>query len=134
MLTDLTFRVPGISLAEAQVTSGQPDLYMYLFDFRYHYAADPRFRATHGSEGAFVFNTTEATEVTRGDIEARQLATKIHASRAAVAREGSPRHDGLKGWAPYNTANRPTMLLAEDPRIVHDPEEAERAEWRTGEI
>jgi hypothetical protein len=76
MLTDLTFRVPGISLAEAQVSSGQPNVYMYLFDFPYHYAADPGFRVTHGSEGAFAFNTTEATEVTRGDLRARQLSAK----------------------------------------------------------
>jgi para-nitrobenzyl esterase len=102
---------------------------MYLFDFQYHYPPDPKFRATHGSETAFAFNTTEATPVTVGDPEARSLAQAVHASWAGFARDGNPAHDGLSCWTRYDGAARATTLLTEEPRIVYDPDGDERAAW-----
>jgi para-nitrobenzyl esterase len=102
---------------------------MYLFDFGYSSPDHPGFRASHGSETAFAFNTVSATPVTAGDSAAERLAQQVHASWVAFVSTGNPANSELEDWQPYDLQNRPTTLLVSDPHIESDPFSADREAW-----
>ena len=37
-----------------------------------------------------------------------------------MARAGNPNHSGMAEWKPYNTAERVTMTIGEEYRVVND--------------
>src|SRR5260370_10761158 len=95
-LTDRTFRIPAIRLAERQSAQGTP-VWTYRFDW-----PTPAFggilKACHGLEISFVWNNLDKFGVSMltGDSPARQkVADAMHKAWIAFARGGNPNPPGL---------------------------------------
>ncbi len=129
-LTDRTFRIPAIRLAERQSAQGTP-VWTYRFDW-----PTPAFggilKACHGLEISFVWNNLDKFGVSMltGDSPARQkVADAMHKAWIAFARGGNPNAPGLPHWPTYGTERRATMLFNEECQVVNDPQSAARQLW-----
>ena len=126
VVSDWTFRIPGIRLAERTAQQGQA-CFAYLFDWTR--TAPPVTRATHSSDGVFAFGTLDAIGVTRGLDEARRLSDVMLGAWVQFARSADPAHPGLPDWPGYDTKRRATMVFAETNRVVSDPSAQDRLVW-----
>lgn len=133
MLTDHTFRIPAIRLAEAQLAH-HAGVWMYLFAYR-----SPAFGgalgACHALEIPFVWDNLDArgaalfagepTEATRA------LATNMADAWVAFARNGTPTAAGMPDWPAYDLDRRSTLWLDGDgATVVEDPMADERRLWQ----
>ncbi len=132
VLTDATFRVPAVRLAEAQLAAGGA-AHMYLFSWGSS-AGDGGLGSCHGLELPFVFGTldTQSGTALAGAAAPRPLAAAIGATWAAFARHGDPSGGALGPWPRYDLETRPTMVIDDDPRVELDPLGEERAMWEVG--
>lgn len=131
ILTDRTFRIPAISLAERVAERGTA-VWMYRFDW-----SSPAFggqlKACHALEVPFVWNNLDkqGVEMLTGDSPARQkIAEAMHAAWIAFARTGKPATPVLPEWPAYVTEQRATLLFNEEYQVVNDPQGAERQVWK----
>jgi para-nitrobenzyl esterase len=132
ILSDQTFRQPGIRLAEVMAVRGQP-VYQYLFT-----AESPYFggslRSCHSMEVAYVFDTHSIGEPQKAFFgcgpEADLLAATVQDAWIGFARTGNPNGDLLSGWDVYDTATRSTGILGHPSAIDSAPMEAERRAWQ----
>ncbi len=131
-LTDHTFRIPAIRLAEAQVAH-QPNVWMYLFTF-----SSPAFGgalgACHALEVPFVWDNLDATGAAMfvgGVGPAHQrLAKQMGDAWVSFARNGSPAADDLPDWPRYDLARRRTIRFDVDEiEVIEDPMSSERRAW-----
>ena len=129
-LTDRSFRIPAIRLAECQSALGT-NVWMYRFDW-----PTPVFggnlKACHGLEIPFVWNNLDkyGVNVLTGDDPARQkVADAMHLSWIMFARSGNPNVSGLLQWPTYDATHRATMLFNEECQVVNDPQATERQLW-----
>ena len=119
MATDWFYRIPAIRLAESV-----PGSHLYEFAWR-----SPRFAgrlgACHALELGFVFDRLHDPSYTPmlGTRPPQALADAMHAAWVSFARTGDP------GWPAYDTADRTTMVLTEDPTPEDDPRGQERLLW-----
>lgn len=132
LLTDRTFRIPAIRVAERQVAQQTPT-WMYRFDW-----PTPVFGGLLGSchalEIPFVFDTLAKPGVVNftGDSPARQpIADVIHAAWIAFAHRGNPNISALPDWPAYDTGKRATMIFNETCSIENDPQADERRLWES---
>jgi para-nitrobenzyl esterase len=125
--SDALFRVPQIRLAEAKIKGGGKPAYMYLYTWG---ITDPagRVRAPHGTDMPYFFDNVDKAPVYAGP-HADSLVKSMSGTLISLAHTGSPGHDTLPSWPPYNVDERATMLLDLAPAIDHDPFGAERACW-----
>jgi para-nitrobenzyl esterase len=128
--TDVIFRIPAVRLAEKQSALGN-DVYMYRFDY-----ATPVFGgilgACHALEIPFVFESLDAgAEMFVGPLndDLRTLARRMHEAWVAFGRTGRPAADGLPEWPRYTAERRATMLFDFEPKVVDDPNGADREVW-----
>jgi para-nitrobenzyl esterase len=129
-LTDRTFRIPAIRLAERQLVHGA-NVWMYRFDWPTPVFGG-RLKACHGLEIPFVWNNLDkyGVNVLTGDDPARQkVADAMHQSWIMYAHNGNPNTSGLSTWPAYDTAHRATMLFNEECQVVNDPQATERQVW-----
>jgi para-nitrobenzyl esterase len=132
VLTDHTFRMPAVRLAEAQV-GHQPNVRMYLFTFATS-ALGGALGACHALEVPFVWDNLDAQgaamfvgEVGPGE---RQLAARMADAWVSFARDGHPVAAGLPEWPSYDTADRATMRFDVDTvEVLEDPMASEREVW-----
>jgi para-nitrobenzyl esterase len=126
ILSDWFFRIPSILFAEEYGAKGTP-VYMYLFTWKH--PLKPEVRATHGSEGPFIFGTLEATGQTRDAPGAQKLSRAMQDAWLAFARSGDPNHAGIPRWHPYSVKQRATMVFDDTVRETEDPYGQERMAW-----
>jgi para-nitrobenzyl esterase len=133
LLTDFTFRMPAIRLAEAQLVN-HPDVWMYLFTY-----ATPAFGGLLGSchalEIPFVWDNLDArgAEMLVGEVDdgRRMLARQMADAWVAFAKDGVPAADGVPEWPRYDTGRRATMRLDVSAVVVlEDPGRHERELWQ----
>lgn len=130
ILTDQTFRIPAVRLAERQVAQGAP-VWMYRFDWRSPVMGG-RLGAAHAVEIPFVFNTLDQPGLAAltGDAPERAvLAERMHDAWIAFARGGDPGTPALPTWPAYDTGRRATMIFDVTCRVEDDPQAAERRLW-----
>jgi para-nitrobenzyl esterase len=129
VMTDASFRIPAIRLAEAQHRAGG-DAWMYLLT-RPTTAFDGVLGCCHGLELPLVFNTLDAasSRLFFGDDPPRDLARDVNATWAAFARHGDPGRGALGAWPRYDTVRRATMVLDDAPGVQDDPLSEERTLW-----
>lgn len=136
VLTDQTFRIPAIRLAETQFqrgassTSGAP-VWMYRFDWATS-AFNSKFGACHALEIPFVWDNLDKPGLGMLAMDfpnRQQLANRMHNAWIAFARTGNPNTPALPHWPTYDTDHRATMLFNEECRVVDDPQAAERRLW-----
>jgi para-nitrobenzyl esterase len=120
ILTDFTFRVPAIRLAEAH----RGATYMYEFAWASP-LFDGRLGACHALEIGFAFDTLDAEggEKLYGPDAPAGLATTMHKAWVDFATTGQP------GWAAYDLESRPTMVFDLDSAVVDDPRDHQRRVW-----
>jgi para-nitrobenzyl esterase len=124
VMTDWTFGIPAVRVAEARASRATRNTWMYRFDH-----PDPsdnhRFGACHAVEVSFVFDTIDRDEVTPlvGDAPSAAVAAAVHGTWVNFITNGDP------GWAAYDTTTRTVGLLAQTSRAVSDPAADERALW-----
>ena len=129
--TDLVFRFPAVRLAEAQ-SAQQRATRMYLFNYKSS-SFGGGLGACHAIDIPFVFDNVDRRGVDAlvGEIDdgTRALSTATSTAWLAMARSGSPQHDGLPPWPEYSTTQRTVMELSRTSRLLDDPGGAERAFW-----
>jgi len=124
--TDRMFRMPGIRLAEAQLTQCD-DVYMYLFDWATSFF---NLGACHALELAFVFGTLHNPRLEPffdGDKPgADALSASMLAAWCNFAATGNP---GGELPVPSYAGKRTTLIFGADCRVDEDPYPAERQLW-----
>ena len=123
--SDTRFR-PGV-VAEAELKSAQPaPVYMYYFTWRTP-VHDGKLKSLHTLDIPFATaNVQEAPSMTGTGKDRLPLEEKMSAAWAAFARTGNPNHKGLPTWPKFDTKTRATMILANECKVVNDPNGAER--------
>lgn len=127
-LDDLEFRLPAARLAEAQAPHGE--VFAYRFDWPTP-ALGGRLGACHTLEIPFVWNTggtVLGAAVTGGGTPAL-LAERMHRAWASFVTTGRPVVVDVAAWAPYDPADRTTMIFGPATGPVSDPASAERLAW-----
>jgi len=133
MLTDHTFRLPAIRLAEAQLAH-HDGVWMYLFAYR-----SPAFGgalgACHALEIPFVWDNLDARGaplfVGEPTAVTRALARALADAWVSFARGGEPTAEGLPPWPRYDRDRRATLWIdAEGMTVVDDPMGDERRLWQ----
>jgi para-nitrobenzyl esterase len=128
MLTGSNFWIRTVLLAERKADRRAAPVYMYSLDWRSP-ACDGRLEAHHAMDLPFVFDTTEVPDTTRGAAGARELAAAVSAIWAGFALTGRAAHPALPSWPAYNAAERATMVLNTECRLVADPDRDARLLW-----
>lgn len=121
ILTDVSFRLPTIRLAEAASAAGAP-VHVYEFAWRTDVGG---LGACHALELGFVFDTLgkERSGPLAGQNPPQSLATEMHSAWVGFASTGEP------GWAPYTAGHRAVMTFDTTSGLVVDPRADERSAW-----
>jgi para-nitrobenzyl esterase len=124
ILTDLKFRMPALSVVEAQ--QHYAPAYSYLFNW-----VSPVMRgalgACHILEVGFVFGRYDDRFCGSGP-DADRLSGTIQDAWLAFARSGDPSGESPGRWPPYGS-RRLTMMLGRDCHVEAAPYEDERRAW-----
>jgi para-nitrobenzyl esterase len=125
-MTDQTFRIPAVQLAEAQVANGARTFF-YRFSWESP-AFDGRIKAGHALELPFTWDNLAdpvAAQLT-GRAAPQELADEMHAAWVRFITDGDP------GWAPYDTDKRLTRDFGGTEELLSDPAGDERRLWEGG--
>jgi para-nitrobenzyl esterase len=127
LTSDWKFRIPSIRFAEAQLAAGQPDVYMYLFDWSS--SVMPEARAAHSMDIPFWFGNTSKMPVTAADSSSADLEREMTNALVSFAHTGRPTHPGLPEWVAYGPGRRATMIFGHPSRTADDPDGRNREAW-----
>lgn len=131
MVSDRTYRLDSITLAQRKAAMGRAPAYMYLFAWETPVQGG-RLLSHHALEITFAFdNTSRAPAMSGGGPEAAALAAKMSEAWIAFGRTGNPNTPALPPWAAYTAASRPTMIFNNECKVETDPGAAERHLWAT---
>jgi len=122
LLSDLTFRMTSIRLAEVQ--SKRQPTWMYFFTYR-----GGHFGAGHAAELAYVFGANAPHGRVGTEPERKTLLDQIQESWISFARSGNPNHTGLPDWPNYDTNKRVTMEFGIPSKVIDDPYSDQRKAW-----
>jgi para-nitrobenzyl esterase len=123
---DNSRRANAQTLGELKSAQGKASSYLYYFNWRSP-VHKGQMKAYHTLDIPFAFyNIDIAGSMTGAGNDRYPLAHKMSAAWAAFARTGNPNHPDLPSWPAFNTADRPTMILGNDCRVVNDPNREER--------
>jgi para-nitrobenzyl esterase len=129
-MTDHSFTMPAIRLAEAQ--SAQGPSYLYRFDWNSTFLGGV-LGSCHALELGFVFGTYNeklAGAFFGTGAKAEALAGAMMDSWLAFARSGDPSNATVGTWPRYDASARATMIFGDGaPRVVNDPNAARRKAW-----
>jgi para-nitrobenzyl esterase len=126
--TDSNFRIRSWVLAQRRVALERGKVWMYSFEWETP-VFDGRLGAPHAMDVPFTFNTLDLTNATGGAPEAEELSDTMATLWCSFARTGRPAHPGVPAWPPYDTVERPTMILDRVCRIERDPHGDARRLW-----
>ncbi len=115
------FPTAAITQAERKAAQGKAPVYMYLFAWETPVEGGKR-HSPHTVELPFVFNNVEEQpeEVGNGP-ELQPLADKVSGAWAAFAHTGNPSVAGTPKWLAYTAAERATMIINNEWKLVNDP-------------
>ncbi|MFE4710998.1 carboxylesterase/lipase family protein [Paenibacillus sp. NPDC056722] len=124
ILTDFYFWSSSISLAEHQEIHAP--VWMYRFDLKV--PGHPLFgKAVHGAEIPYVFHNLKHLQRLGAEVspDMTALADAMQEAWLAFAHRGDPSTPKLS-WPRYHPGDRATLLFAETPQVVLDPESLKR--------
>ncbi len=126
--TDIVFRWPSLQLAAAHVGSGAR-AFVYLFEWESP-ALGGILGSCHALELPFVFGTVDRPVVqlfsgSGPDVE--RLSAQMQQAWLAFAAGGSPGHEGIGEWRPWDPGGRATMIFGPDTGLVEAPRDQELA-------
>ena len=115
------FPAAAISQAERKSAQGKAPVYMYLFTWETPVEGGRR-HSPHTIELPFVFNNVlEQPEEVGNGPDLQPLAEKVSGAWAAFAHTGNPNTPQTPKWLPYTAAERATMLINSEWKLVNDP-------------
>ena len=124
--TDVVFRWPSLQLAAAHAARGC-GVFVYLFEWE-----SPAFGGMLGSchalELPFVFGAVHLPVVqlfSGGGPAVQALSEEMQRAWLAFAASGSPTHDGIDEWLPWDPTGRATMTFGAETALVRAPRDAE---------
>lgn len=122
VMSDFTFGIPAIRLAEARADAAPT--YMYEFAWR-STGWGGVLGACHALELAFAFDTLAAdgSENLAGPNPPQAVADDMHAAWVRFIAEGDP------GWEPYTPGERVVRVFDDEPTVVKDPRAEQRVLW-----
>ena len=125
--TDRGYFLDSTILAGLRADAGGGPTYMYLFN-RPTPVYGGRYFVPHAEEIPFVFDSLAKAPNMVGPVTpaAQKLADQVSALWASFARDGVPKAAGLPTWTPYDSAQRPSLMIDEVSRMANDPRGAER--------
>jgi len=118
----------GTALRQAERKSAQTKapVYMYRLDWETPVEGG-RLKSPHALDIAFVFdNVARSVSYTGAGPEQQRMADLMSDAWIAFAKTGNPNTPALPQWPRYTEANRATMIFDTDPKVVIDPDKAER--------
>jgi len=120
------YRSVALRFAERKSTQAAP-VYMYRLDWQTPVDGG-RLKTPHALDIAFVFdNVARSVSITGPHNEASQRMADLMADAwIAFARTGNPATAALPDWPRYDAQTRATMIFDLQPRLVSDPDKAER--------
>jgi para-nitrobenzyl esterase len=117
--------VPSVRLAEAHTRAGG-STWMYRLD--YTKPSGPQAgEAYHALDLSFVWQKPDAIE--QADPTAAPLALQIHQAWVAFIQGNAPAAPALPTWPQYQPDTRATMILAPQPHVEENPNNAELQLW-----
>ncbi|MGO9344749.1 MAG: carboxylesterase/lipase family protein [Acidimicrobiales bacterium] len=128
--TDLVFRLPSLSFAEALADKGA-QVFAYLFTWTSPFLGGI-LGSAHALEIPFVFGSVahRAVQPYSGSGPAAiALSDAMIRSWSAFASSGDPSCDELGQWHEYDAVQRHTMVLGEHSAVEQDPRGEEREAW-----
>lgn len=128
-LTDRTFWIPSVRLAEAQIPHAP--VWMYRFDWK-STAFEGKLGACHALEIPFVWNNLDkggANFFTGESPDRPALANEMHTAWIAFAKTSNPNTATLPEWANYDTEHRPTLIFNRQCHLENDPQGDTRRVW-----
>ena len=130
VMTDHSFAMPAIRLAEAQAPYAPT--WLYRFDWRSNFLGGV-LGSCHALELGFVFGTYNeklAAAFFGSGVKADALSNAMIEAWTTFARSGAPA--AATQWPPYKKETRAVMLFgAEPPHIESAPNELRRKVWET---
>jgi para-nitrobenzyl esterase len=122
LVSDFSFRIPAIRLAEAH-SRNHAQVHAYEFAWRSP-MFEGRLGACHALELGFVFDHLDVAGPMRGQTPPQALADAMHRAWVQFATTGDP------GWPRYEIADRRVGRLdADGVTVVADPGGATRELW-----
>ena len=131
MLTDRSFRLPALAVAEArsawQATAKGPQAPTYVYEFAWP-SPVIGLGACHSLEIPFVFDNLSAdgAELALGAAPPQALADRMHAAWVAFACDGDP------GWRSFDEKYPVMIFKADSSGVQQDPRGKERRSWARG--
>ena len=79
--------------------------------------------APHTAEIPYAFDSLAHAEPLIGRVTPREqaLADKVSLAWTNFAKTGNPSNKLMGTWKPYNTKERPIMVIDDEPKLVNDP-------------
>lgn len=115
------------AVIEAEERARQPGAQTYVYQLDWGSPIRPEMGAPHAFDIPLVFGNPGAPRsITGTGEEAEKVSAMLRKAFAALARSGSPNHDGIPEWRPYTLPNRETLVMDLPPRMENDPRGAER--------
>ncbi|GAC1400865.1 MAG: carboxylesterase/lipase family protein [Ktedonobacteraceae bacterium] len=131
-LTDRTFRIPAIRVAEQQARHNA-SAWMYRFDWTTPVYGGA-LGACHALEIPFVFNTLQqpsASILTGGSSAPQSIADGMHTAWITFAHgKDLTNVAGLPAWPRYDEEQRATMLFNKECSVSNDPQAVTRKQWK----
>ena len=120
VITDATFRERAVSIAEAKATQSAP---VFLYEFAYQTPLyDGLLGCTHSLDLPFVFRNVDRTTF-GGDRQDRfEVSNNMALAWAAFAHNGSPQHDAIPQWKPFEREGRAMMRIDVNWESTTSPE------------
>ena len=119
--SDYRYGAPIMKIAERRAALGTAPVYLYYFTWETPVQGG-RLKSPHTIEIPFAFDNVQISrQLTGGGADAMALADKVSDAWLAFARTGDPNTPKLPHWPAFNAAERPTMVINNQSKVVSDP-------------
>jgi para-nitrobenzyl esterase len=119
--SDNNYGAPIMKIEERRAALGRAPVYAYYFRWETPIEGG-RLKSPHTIEIPFAFDNVKiAASLTGGGADAMALADRVSDTWIAFARTGDPNTRKLPAWPKYDAANRQTMVINNESRVVNDP-------------
>ncbi len=119
--SDYRYGAPVMKIAERRAALGKAPVHLYYFTWETPVQGG-RLKSPHTIEIPFAFDNVQISrQLTGGGADAMALADKLSDTWIAFARTGDPNTPKLPHWPAFNAAERPTMVIDNESKVVDDP-------------
>ena len=119
--SDYRYGAPIMKIAERRAALGKAPVHLYYFTWETPVEGG-RLKSPHTIEVPFAFDNVQISrQLTGGGADAMALADKVSDTWIAFARTGDPNTSKLPKWPAFNAAERPTMVINNQSKVVGDP-------------